>query len=417
MASINRIWRQLLGVEGVVVEGYDIDESEQALIVSVRPMKRGRRRCAYCHRRAATYDQGGGLRRWRALDLGTTRVFMQGRASRVVCPDHGVVVADVPWARPNAGFTKAFEEQCAWLSVHTNRSAVAQLMRVSWRTIGRMIERVVGERLAGVDLLSGLRRIGIDEISYRKGHRYMTVVIDHDTKRLVWMAPGRDKATVLAFFDALGPGRAAQLELISADAAAWIDTAVRERAPQAKRCMDPFHVVQWATKALDEVRRAMWNDYRKGLAGTKDQATPLKNARWALLKNPEKLNPIQKGTLAWIESACKPMYRAYLLKETLRGIYRAPSFNDAKKQLDAWLSWACRSRIAPFVKLSRTIRAQRERIELALEHRLSNAVVEGKNTQLRLIQRMAHGFRRTEAFIGLAMLKLSGICPPLPGRG
>lgn len=416
MASINRVWRKLLGVEAVVVEGLDFDEAGQALIVSVRPMKRGRRRCAYCRRRAPVYDQGGGLRRWRGLDLGTVRVFLQALATRVRCPEHGVVAAAVPWARPQSGFTRAFEEQCAWLSVHTNRSAVAQLMRVAWRTVGRVIERVADERLTGVDLLSGLRRIGIDEISYRKGHKYMTVVVDHDTGRLVWMAPGRDKATVRAFFEALGPERATRLELVSADAAAWIDTVVHECAPQAKRCMDPFHVVQWATQALDEVRRAMWNDYRKGLAGTTDQATPLKNARWALLKNPERLTHVQRGTLAWIQSVCAPMFRGYLLKETLRGVYKASSFEEARQRLEAWLSWACRSRLAPFVKLSRTIRAQRERIELALEHRLSNAIVEGKNTQLRLIQRMAHGFRSTDAFIGLAMLKLSGICPPLPGR-
>ena len=138
--------------------------------------------------------------------------------------------------------------------MHTSRTAVARLLRVAWRTVGRIVERVADERLAHTDLLAGLERIGIDELSYRKGHKYLTVVVDHDTGRLVWMAPGRDKATVRGFFDELGPERSRALKLVSADGAPWIDEAVRERAPQARRCMDPFHVVQWASAALDAVR-------------------------------------------------------------------------------------------------------------------------------------------------------------------
>src|SRR5690606_8341598 len=109
------------------------------------------------------------------------------------------------------------------------------------------------------DRLDGLRRIGIDEVAYRKGHRYLTVVVDHDTGRLVWAGKGRDKATVSAFFDALGDERAARLTHVSCDAADWITTVVAQRAPQAVLCLDPFHLITWATDALDQVRRAVWN--------------------------------------------------------------------------------------------------------------------------------------------------------------
>jgi transposase len=159
-------------------------------------------------------------------------------------PEHGVVVAQVPWARAGSGFTCEFEDQCGWLAVHTSRTAVSALMRVAWRTVGRIVERLTDEGLAGTDLLANLRRIGIDELSYRKGHKYLTVVVDHDSGRLVWMQPGRDAATVHRFFDALGPERSAALELVSADGALWIEEAVAKRAPQAVRCLDPFHVVQ-----------------------------------------------------------------------------------------------------------------------------------------------------------------------------
>lgn len=277
-----------------------------------------------------------------------------------------------------------------------------------------MVERVVAERLADRDLLAGLRRIGIDELSYRKGHKYLTVVVDHDSGRLVWMAPGRDKDTVSRFFDDLGSERSHALELISADGAGWIDAVVCERAPQATRCMNPFHVVQWATAALDTVRRAVWNALRH--SADTDQARQLKGARWALWKNPENLKARQRETLAWVATANAPLYRAYLLKEALRTVFHCRTPKQAITRLDAWLAWACRSRLAPFVKLSRTVRQHRARIEASLRHNLSNAIVEGKNTQLQLLHRSAHGFHDVNAFIALAILKLADLCPPLPGR-
>src|SRR5919198_1177182 len=152
-------------------------------------------------------------------------------APRVRCPAHGVVVAAVPWARHGAWFTRAFEDTAAWLAVHTSRVAVAELLRVAWRSVGRMVTRVAQEAGQGVDRLEGLRRIGIDEVSHRKGHRYLTVVVDHDTGRLVWAAPGHDEATLERFFDLLGEARSAQLTLVSADAAGWIAGVVARRCP------------------------------------------------------------------------------------------------------------------------------------------------------------------------------------------
>jgi transposase len=334
---------------------------------------------------------------------------------RVNCAEHGVVVQAVPWARPHSGFTRDFEDQCAWLAVHTNRSAVGDLLRVAWRTVGRIVRSVGDEARSRVDLLAGLRRIGIDELSHRKGHKYVIVVIDHDTGRLVWMAPGRDKQALGRFFDDLGAERSAQLQLVSADGAGWIEEVVRERAPQATRCLDPFHVVQWATNALDVVRREKWNELRE--AGAGNNAHELKGARWALWKNPENLTPRQEKTLGWLAQSNKTLYRAYLLKESLRTVFQMPTLAEATERLDAWQKWAARCRLPSFVALARSIRARRDSIVATLTHGLSNALIEAKNTQLRLLHRQAFGFHHVEAFIGLAMLKLAGLCPPLPGRG
>jgi transposase len=353
---------------------------------------------------------GGGGGRW---TFATTFAYLEADMPRVSCAEHGVVVARVPWARHHSRFTRAFEDQVAWLATNTSKSAVAALMRVSWRTVGQVLERVCAEALESVDLLDGLRRIGIDEISHRKGQRYLTVVVDHDSGRLVWAAAGRDRQTVLSFFDALGQKRCEQVELVSADMAGWIAGPVAERCPNAIRCVDPFHVVALATAALDDVRRQVWNQARA--TANMALARDLKGARFAVWKNPEHLTDRPAVKLSEIQKLNGPLYRAYLLKEQLRAIYRVTP-HTAEKLLDRWLGWARRCRLPAFVKLAKTITHQRDGILAAVIHGLSNARVEQLNTQLRLIVRRAFGFHSADAMIALAMLKHSGLCPPLPGR-
>ena len=249
-----RVWVRLLGVARAVVEEVWIgDEGE--IVVAARPRWRERDRCGVCRRRSPGFDLGDGRRRWRALDLGTTLAFVEADAPRVRCRRHGVVVCAVPWARHGSRFTRAFEDQTTWLAVHCSKTAVAQLMRVAWRTVGGICERVADEVQRDVDPLAGLRRIGIDEISHREGQRYLTVVVDHDSGRLVWAAAGRDRKTVECFLDALGEDRCKQIELVSCDMARWIAGPIADRLPEAVRCVDPFHVVMLATDALDEIRR------------------------------------------------------------------------------------------------------------------------------------------------------------------
>ena len=175
-----RVWRWLFGVEHTVIDRVRYDEDAGVLVALVRPTRSRRGRCGLCQRRCPCYDQGEGRRRWRTLDLGTVQAFLEADAPRVRCRQHGVVAAAVPWARHGAGFTRAFEDTAAWLATHTSRVAVAELLRVAWRTVGRVCARVAAEQATKVDLLEGLRRIGIDEIAYKKGQRYLTVVVDHD---------------------------------------------------------------------------------------------------------------------------------------------------------------------------------------------------------------------------------------------
>jgi transposase len=266
-----------------------------------------------------------------------------------------------------------------------------------------------------------LRRIGIDEISYKRGHRYLVVVIDHDTGHLVWARPGRDSATVEAFFDELGPERSRALTHVSADGADWIAAAVSDRAPNAVQCADPFHVVAWAMEALDIERRRAWNEASGrrpvGLHQHRSQgdARRIKRVRYALWKNPEDLTVRQRHQLDWIAKTDPRLWRAYLLKEALRYVFAAKG-DEGKEALDRWLDWAQRSRLPAFVELAKRIKRHRAAIDASLEYGMSNALTESTNTKIRLLTRIAFGFHGPEPLIALAMLALGAQRPQLPGR-
>ena len=427
-----RVWRALMGLENTVVEDVVFDEDAGVLVVHARPTASRRGRCGACNRRSPGFDQGAGRRRWRALDLGTVQAFVEADAPRVRCRQHGVTVASVPWARHDAGHTHAFDDTVAWLATVTSKTAATRLMRVAWRTVGSIITRVWADTGGAVDRLAGVTRIGVDEISYRRGMAYLTVVVDHDTGRLLWAAEGRDRATLRAFFDILGQDRSAAITHVSADGADWIAMVIAERCPNAVLCADPFHVVRWATDALDAVRREAWNDARKAARAeparrrgrpaanaparpASDRAKSLKGARYALWKNPENLTDRQQVKLAWIAKTDPRPHRAYLHKEGRRGVSQVPH-DQAIEALDRWLAWARRCRIEPFVKLARSITKHRASILAAIENGLSNGLIESVNTKIRLITRIAFGFRSIPALIALLMLSLGGHRPALPGR-
>ena len=162
-----RVWKAVLGVQHTVIEGVDLEPAGagEVLVARVRPTRSRTGRCGRCGRRGPGYDQGQGRRRWRGLDLGTIRVYLEADAPRVDCPEHGVVVAAVPWARHGSRFTVAFEDTCAWLACHAALSVLSVLLRVTWRAVSAIVIRVVTEAAGRRDRLAGLRRIGIDEIS------------------------------------------------------------------------------------------------------------------------------------------------------------------------------------------------------------------------------------------------------------
>jgi transposase len=340
-----------------------------------------------------------------------------------------VVTEAVPWARPRARHSRDFEDVVAWLAQRSDKTTISRLLRTSWETVAGIVTRVVAEQIDG-RRLSGLLRIGVDEVSYRKGHRYLTVVADHDQAgKVVWAAEGKNAATLEAFYDELGESGCAALEAVSMDLGAAFKKATDAKAPRARQCVDPFHLVALANEAISKARRWAWNLEREKAKSApprrrgrppadserpRDQARWIKHSRWALLKDPEQLLPSQLAVLHQLRRNKSVLYCCWQLKEGLRDLYRLAEPQDAPEHLDWWLAWACRSRIPAFVTLSKTVRANRERILAAVELGLSNSKLEGLNSKIRLINHRGYGHHSATAIIAMIYLCCGGLTITLP---
>jgi len=331
------------------------------------------------------------------------KLYLRYRTRRVDCVRCGVTVEHLPWADVGAWFTRPFEDHVGYLAQRSDKTMVSSLMRVAWTTVGDIIQRVV-HRHQRVDLLDGLTHIGVDELSYRKHHEYVTVVVDHIRGNIIWAHKGKNADTLKAFFAELGTERIAKLKAVTIDMSGAYIKAVTEAAPKAKLVFDRFHVQRLAHEALDEVRRA---EVRQ--ATTKDGRSALKRTRWALQKNPWNMTALESEKLTKLPRANKRLFRAYLLKEALAGILDGKQVHVARRKLGEWTSWAARSRLDPFRKLAKTVRRYEEGILAYISTRLSNGRTEALNGKARTITRRAYGLHSASALIALLKLCCSGI--------
>ena len=402
---------------------------------------------------------------WRHLDLGVWRLEVRARLRRLVCPEHGALVEGVPFARDGARFTRDFENLVGWLATKTDKTATCRLVRIDWRTVGRIIKRV-GDELIDYGRLQNLYEISIDEVAWRKRHRYLTLIGDHSRGWVVWGCEGKGRAAADEFFTALDPpledppesagqphrwepepaimvpfgpcptvpagegipgawlqpgreldprllARASRLTAVSMDMTGGYAASVRAHAPQATIVIDNYHVVQLATKALDEVRRQHWNELRQ--TGETAAAKQFKHDRWALLKNPAQLTDTQSATLAAIRAAGGKVARAWAMKEMVRAIFAEGLTVEAVSELiDRLLARLSRCRLAPFVRLGRTIRKHSEGILAARRLKLSNARAEALNNKVKLIVRRAYGFHSAQAALALVHLTCGPVTLTLP---
>ncbi|MGN6170554.1 MAG: ISL3 family transposase [Solirubrobacteraceae bacterium] len=404
---VTTAFKRMLCLPGASVT--DVSFGSEGVIVTVR-LRRRRRVCGRCGqtgRHLEIHDRR--VKRWRHLDLAANRCVIECELRRLRCPDCGVHLEAVAWARPGAHHTRDFEDVVARLAQQMAKTPIAGLLRIGWDTVGQIVERVVADHLDH-RRLQRLVAIGIDEISYRRGQRYLTSVADHSSGSIIWCAPGRNAATLQAFFDLLGEHKHS-IRAVSIDMAGGYQQAIRANLPQAEIAFDPFHVVRLAQRAVDQVRRDEWNAHERSQTR---EGKWIKGTRWSLLKAPEKQSIDQLALLGEVQRANKLLYRAFLLKEELRLIYQLEDPSLAPAHLDAWLAWASRSRLEPFIKLARTIRRHRDGILNAIRLGLNNGRLEGLNSRIRLISHRSFGFHSASPLIALVYLCCTSILIPLP---
>ena len=394
--------KMLLAIKHVLVISFLVEFGD--LVLFVRPSWR-KPRCSRCGKRRPGYDTLP-QRDWRHLDACGGTVLLRYAPRRVNCPKCGVVVEQVPWSvHPSSHFTTPFEEAVAFLAQRCDKTSVKEIFGIAWVTVGRIIERVV-ERLRPEDPLDGLTRIGVDEISYRKGHRYLTLVVNHDTGRIVWARKGKNADTLMAFFNELGEARCREIEFVTIDMSQAYIKAIEEGLPNAQIVFDRFHVEKLVGEAMEKTRRQEWQRLRQE---DPEAAERTKGLMWPMRKLPWNLTPRQHLRLSTLKQDNSRLYRAYLLKAKLGDIMDRKQPNVVKEMLESWISWATHSHLPEFVRVGKTIREHFDGIMAYIKHRLTNGVTEGMNTKVRLLNRRAYGFHSASAAIALMMLCCTGI--------
>jgi len=395
---LTSLLRQLIDLKDTIATAVEFDAL--GVVVDVRPSYRIPR-CSGCGRKVwATYDRR--RRRWRHLDLAGMTLHLRCELRRVSCRRCGVCVEQVPWADAGSWFTRPFEDQVGYLAQRCDRTTVSNQTRVAWSTVGDIIQRVIA-RYGRADALDQLTHIGVDELSYRRHHEYVTVVVDHSRGVVVWAKRGKSAETLKAFFGQLGAERCAKLEAVTIDMSGAYIKAITEATPNALLIFDRFHVQRLAHVAVDEVRRA---EVRAAAPADK---RGLKRTRWPLQKNPWNLTVAEHGKLVELQRTNRRIYRAYLLKEALLDILDHHDEGQAETKLEEWIRWARRSGLEPFFKLGATIKAHLAGVLAYVRTRLSNGRVEGLNGKSRTLTRRAFGFHAADSLIAMLKLCCGGI--------
>jgi len=382
-----------------------VEQTEGRLVAEVEAVKGRLPQCGGCGQKVSRTKGVTGRREWRDLLIRRLPLVLVYRPRRVVCPKCGVRVERVPWAERWSRVTRSLGLDVAKMARQADLSTVAGYYALNWKTVSNIIRRAVACGLA-----QRKRRprkvIGIDQVSRKKGHKYLTLVHDLERGELLWIGKDRTADTLRGFFDQLGAKRSATLKAVCMDMWAPYADVVRARAPQAMICFDRFHVVRHLNRAVDEVRRSL---VRKLSGGPR---MLIKGTRFVLLKNPWNLKPEQKQALNALIRSNSPLSRAWYLKEDFQRFWDYVKWPYAAAHLKHWLWWASHSRLEPFKVFARMIRKHLQGILNWTVLRISNGALEGMNNKVKLVSHRSYGFRNDDRYIAAICHNCAAL--PLP---
>lgn len=358
--------------------------------------------CPMCDRVCTVYDRR--VRKWRHLDTGTYRTYVLTELPRVKCPDHGVRTIRVPWADRSARMTYEFEGMVIdWLR-EASISAVSRLLGLSWTAVDGVMQRAVQRGLARRSAGS-FTRIGVDETTYKRGHKYITVVSDSITGTVVYAGEGRTKQSLKRWYDECSPEQLEQIESVSMDMwPAYINTT-KECVPGAeeKIAFDRFHVAKKVGEAVDQVRRQENRELKK------EDRADLVGTKYDWLTNTENMSAQQKKRFRQLETSSLKTARAWAIKELSQKLWHYVSPTWARKGWKRWLSWAMRCRLEPMKKVAKTVKEHLWGIINAIILKVSNGPAESINSRIKTVKIRSRGFRNVDRLTNAIYFYLGGL--------
>lgn len=385
-------------------------EKRSHFIVVVKPHKNGRR-CPECGRRGSIV-QVLRPRLWQDMPVCGRTVLLQYSPREVCCPTHGRLVEEIPWADRFSRVTYRLEYALLKYSQVMTQKAAAELLHIPRSTFSDLLHRAI-TRIREGHRLRNLRTIGIDEISFAKGHKYATLVYDLDRSCVVWIGRGKGRETIDRFFsDVLSPYQKAQIEWACCDMSEAYMGAIQAHCPNATLVLDRFHIVKALNAAVDEVRKEQWR------LASDDQRKTLKGLRWLLYRHSSTRSRKDTQTLSNLERGNHRIYKASRLKDEFELFWEHSDPSAAQRFLKNWTTAALRSRLAPLRKFTQMIRRHLSGILAFIESRLTNAASEGINRIIQILKNRASGFRDLDPLSDLIFLTVGDVDIPaqIPAR-
>lgn len=409
--TVNNFIRKLLHLKDLSVTSFSFKCKSRELHLWVKPYKNGCR-CPYCQRRGRIVRTMDEPRTWRDLPICRWTVLFRYCPREIYCPTHHRVQEDIPWADSYARVTYRFEFVLLVYCQIMTQKAAARILHIPKSTLSDTLHRTISRIRAG-HRIRKLRSIGIDEISYAKGHKYATVVYDLDRARVVWVGAGKGRETIDAFFtQQLSDYQKAQVKWACCDMSQAYMGAIEHHCPNAKLVIDRFHIVKALNEAVDEVRKEQWR------TASADERKALKGLRWLLFKHSANRSKKDTHILNVLKKGNRRIHRAWVLKDEFERFWDFKAPWAAKRFLNNWTTAALKSRLEPLGKFVKTIRNNIHRLLPFVESRLTNATAEGLNRIIRMTKNRASGFRSLEAFSDLIFLTIGDVDIPaqIPAR-
>ena len=398
------LYGQILGVaEPWRVERVELRRAAGEIHVFLEHDEATKWLCPECGRECGLYDHQP-ERRWRHLDTCQYRTILHARPPRSDCAEHGPRVVRLPWAEASSRFTALFEALAiAWLR-EASQQGVAELLGLSWDELHGILERAVRRGLER-RRAEPVPRLGVGEKSFRKRHRYLTVVNDLDRSRVLWVAEGRSRQSLDGFWKTLSAEQRAGVKAVAMDMWDPYVTSTREHVEGAanKIVYDKFHVAAHLAKAVDQVRRAE----NKQLRASRDDR--LKGTKYQWLRHPARFSKAGWREFRRLREADLRTARAWALKETAMRLFEYRSVAAARRFFALWQGWARRSRLAPVLAVARMLKARLENVLTYLKHRVTNAVSEALNAKIQWVKATARGFRNQNNFITAIYFHCGGL--------